>query len=165
MWVKGTLQSITHCSFRACSSVCECVCVCMSACRSRSQKLVAWLCSTLALALLCSALRSALLSAAAGWLAFFAFLFFACLPPPPLPLPAFCHRCLPHAACRMPPAAVSWHVVLALSLGFGLAGWHAGCSQPAVAVATLATLRRQQQWQRWRRFALCSAEFSISVVS
>lgn len=122
-WVKGTLQSITQCGFRACSSVCECVCVCMSACRRRSQKLVAWLCSTLALALLCALLCCLPLLLLAGVFCVSVF----CLPAAAATATACLLPPLP-AACRMPPAAVSWHVVLALSLGFGLAGWHAGCS-------------------------------------
>lgn len=89
----------------------------MSAWRRCSQKLVAWLwlaLALLALARRCSALelRCALsAAAAAGCLAFFAFLFFACLPPA---------AAAATAACCLLPAAVSWHVVLlALSLGLG----------------------------------------------
>lgn len=157
--VEGILQSLIETvSFvpaRQCVSVC--VYVRMSPSSFAKACGVALLDAGSGAALLCAALCLAVCCRCCCWLA-----------------GVFCVSvfCLPAAAaavataCRMPPAAaVSWHVVLALSLGFGLslARW----LQPAVAVATLATLRRQagSNGSGWRRFALCSAEFSISVVS
>lgn len=105
---------------RQCVSVCVCVCPHVAVVRKSLWRGFArrwlWRCSALCSAVCCCWLAGVFcvsvfcLPAAAAATAT------ACLLPP---LPA---------ACRMPPAAVSWHVVLALSLGFGLAGWHAGCS-------------------------------------